>query len=463
MDACLGALPPAGPGQRPGLTLNALALGRRRRYAGAMAVDDTIFAVASGAGRAAVAVLRMSGPLCGEAVCRLTSRAPPPPRRASLRALRDHNGALLDEALVLWMPGPASYTGEDTAEFQLHAGPAVLDGVAAALVAVGARPAAAGEFTRRAFLNGRMSLTQAEAVADLIAAETKAQRVQALRQMEGALGRLFEDWARRLRQLLAGQEAMIDFPDDTQEAAPDHADVIALRHEIEAELADDRRGERLREGLFFVVSGPPNVGKSSLINVLIGRDAAIVAPSPGTTRDVLEVRAVFGGVPVLLQDTAGLRETEDLVEAEGVRRARARAAEADLVLSLAEASAWTEPPSGASHILPIASKIDLAPTPPGTIGVSATTGAGLAALRARLDVEAHRLTAAGGPPPLTRARHRVACLRAVAHLAAAEQILPAELRAEELRLAMLALGEVTGRVGVEDVLDSVFSQFCIGK
>ena len=309
---------------------------------------DTIFAVASGAGHAAIAVMRISGPASRAVLAALCGRVPPP-RRASLRRLRDADGAELDQAMVVWLPGPASYTGEDSAELFLHGGRAVLHGVAEALVALGARPAEAGEFTRRAFLNGRMDLTEAEAVHDLIAAETAAQRRQALRQLDGALGTIYRGWADRLRLLLAQQEALIDFPDEDLPPEVEAAvleELAALQGEMAAHLDDGRRGERLREGLVFAVTGRPNVGKSSLVNALAERDVAIVSAVPGTTRDALETRVVLGGVPVTLVDTAGLRESADAIEAEGVRRARARAAEADLVLVV------TEPGGGGSDRLP---------------------------------------------------------------------------------------------------------------
>jgi tRNA modification GTPase len=261
--------------------------------------------------------------------------------------------------------------------------------------------------------------------------------------------------------LLAEQEAVIDFPDEAIDAGnAEGTSVLRLVGEIEAQLADERCGERLRTGLHIAISGPPNVGKSSLVNALAGRDAAIVSSQPGTTRDVIEARAIFGGVPVVLLDTAGLRDSDDPVESEGIRRARTRIADADLVLSVTEAGSNDLPAANAIHV---ASKIDLACGPAGAIGVSVVTGAGLAALRERLDSEARRLTQRAGPPPLTQARHRAACLAAVVHLREATAAPAAELRAEELRLAMRALGRVTGKIGVEDVLDSVFSQFCIGK
>jgi tRNA modification GTPase len=381
--------------------------------------------------------------------------------------LRDGDGAVLDLGMVLWMPGPGSYTGEDSAELYLHGGHAVLEGVADALVVLGARPAAPGEFTRRAFLNGRMDLTTAEAVHDLVAAETAEQRRQALRQLDGALGAVYHGWAERLRMLLAQQEALIDFPD---EDLPDHveaavvAELDALAGDMAATLADGRRGERLREGLVFAVVGPPNVGKSSLINALAERDISIVSPLPGTTRDALEARVVLGGVPVTLVDTAGLREAADTIEAEGVRRARARAAEADLVIAVVEAAGRAFDGGFEGRVLQVANKVDLGgPVPFGAVGISVLTGEGLDALRCRLAEEARALTESGGPPPLTRARHRVALQEASALLAESRESDWPELRAESLRLALRALGRVTGEVASEEILELIFSQFCIGK
>jgi tRNA modification GTPase len=422
---------------------------------------DTIFAVASGAGYAAIAVMRISGPASRSALAALCGRVPPS-RRSSLRRLRDCDGAELDQAMVVWLPGPGSYTGEDSFEVFLHGGRAVVDGVAEALVRLGARPAEAGEFTRRAFLNGRMDLTEAEAVHDLVAAETAAQRRQALRQLDGALGTIYRGWTDRLRVLLAQQEALIDFPDEDlppEVEAAVLAELAALQGEVAAHLDDGRRGERLREGLVFAVTGRPNVGKSSLVNALAGRDVAIVSATPGTTRDALEARVVLGGVPVTLVDTAGLRESTDAVEAEGVRRARARAAEADLVLVVTAPGEEEATP----HLL-VVNKLDLGGVAPtDAIGVSALTGEGLDTLRARLGEAARSLTQSAGPPPLTQARHRAALQEAAARLADAGITELPELRAEDLRLALRALGRITGSVGVEDILDTLFARFCIGK
>jgi tRNA modification GTPase len=431
-----------------------------------MASDhDTIFALASGVGRAAIAVLRLSGPNTGTVMKRLCDSCPPP-RRAAVRALRGDDAALLDRAIVLWLPGPQNYTGEDGAELHVHGGAAVIEGVSSALVAAGARPAEPGEFTRRAFLHGRMDLLQAEAVADLIEAETASQLRQALRQLDGEAGAMYAEWTARLTRLLAQQEALIDFPDE--DLPPEiEADLltqlVALRSDIGRHLDDGRRGERLREGLVFAVAGAPNVGKSTLINALAGRDVAIVSARPGTTRDVLEARVVLGGVPVTLLDTAGLRDTDEPVEAEGVRRARARAAAADLVIELDDGTfAAPQPPVG-GRVLHVASKLDLRTEATADIAVSAKTGAGMAALRQRLEAVAADLVVGQGPAVLTRARHRAALAAASRALDAARAATLPELRGEDLRTALLELGRITGRVGAEDVLDQVFGQFCIGK
>jgi tRNA modification GTPase len=439
--------------------------------------DTTIFAPMTAVGRSAVTALRLSGPGTRATMERLCG-ACPPPRQASLRRLRDGAGELLDQAVVLWLPGPATYTGEDVAELHLHGGRAVLEGVAEALLADGLRLAEPGEFSRRAFLNGRMDLVQAEAVGDLVAAETAGQRRQALRQMEGALGRIYEAWADRLTGVLAHQEALIDFPDE--DLPPEiettlAAEVRALAAEMSAHLADRGRGEKLREGLVFVVQGPPNVGKSTLVNALAGRDVAIVSPHAGTTRDALEVSLVLGDAPVTLIDTAGLRATSDPVEAEGVRRARAKAAKADLVLSLVSADQAEAAPedllphpdemeAGAPARILIATKIDLAAAPAAAdLAVCALSGAGMAALRDRLAAFAREATAQNGPPPLTRQRHRALVSEACAQLSIAVGESEPELRAEALRLALGSLGGITGRVGVEALLDRVFGDFCIGK
>jgi tRNA modification GTPase len=419
---------------------------------------DTIFAVASGIGRAAVTLLRISGAGAGAVLDGLCRR--PAPRIAAVRALR--HGEVLDRALVLWLPGPGSYTGEDSAELHLHGGRAVLSAVSDALVRLGARPAEAGEFTRRAFLNGRMDLVEAEAVADLIDAETTAQRAQALRQMEGGLGDILRGWAERLTRLLAQQEALIDFPDEDLPPEVEEqmlAEIAGMLAEISGMLDDGRRGEKLRDGLVFAVVGPPNAGKSTLVNALAARDVAIVSEQPGTTRDVLEVRLDLDGVLVTLLDTAGLREAGDAIEAEGIRRARARMADADLVVQVADDGVFDA--IDAAKILRVHTKADLQHLD--GLAVSAATGVGMDALRDALAAAAQRMTQAAGPPPLTRARHRAALSEAAARLDAALTVALPELRGEDLRMALRAIGRITGIVGVEDILDQVFRQFCIGK
>ncbi|NPD69376.1 tRNA uridine-5-carboxymethylaminomethyl(34) synthesis GTPase MnmE [Lichenicola cladoniae] len=426
--------------------------------------DATIFARATGSGRAAIAVIRISGASSGHILKRLAGDVPAP-RRAVVRALHAsaHGGDLLDRALVLWFPGPGSYTGEDSAELHLHAGPAVIEAVSDALVALGARPAEPGEFTRRAFSNGRLDLLEAEGIADLIEAETQSQRRQALRQADGALSRLYHGWAERLRYLLAHQEALIDFPDEDlppEIEAGLVSDLGRLLDDMLAHLAQGEQAQRIRSGLVVAVVGPPNVGKSSLVNRLAGRDAAMVSEWAGTTRDAIEVRLMLGGVPVTLVDTAGLRETLDPLEAEGVRRARLHASHADLVI---EVAAGTLPADAGTSRLQVWNKVDLAQAPAGWIGVSAKTGDGIDRLEAELIREVVRLTDTGVAPPMTRARHRAGIDEAVGHLQAAQQLALPELRGEASRLAMQALGRLTGAIGVEDLLDSVFGQFCIGK
>jgi tRNA modification GTPase len=438
--------------------------------------DDTIFAPMTALGRSAVTALRLSGRGARAALETLCGGCPPA-RRTSLRRLRDGQGELLDQAIVIWLPGPATYTGEDVAEFHLHGGRAVLEGVADALLDLGLRPAEPGEFSRRAFLNGRLDLVQAEGISDLVAAETAGQRRQALRQMDGALGRTYEVWADRLSRVLAHQEALIDFPDEDLPPAVEAAltaEVAAIAAAVDGHLADGGRGEKMREGLVFVVQGPPNVGKSTLVNALTGRDVAIVSPSAGTTRDALEVSVVLGDVPVTLIDTAGLREASDPVEAEGVRRARARAAQADLVIRLVSAEGSSgglsgdaddgAPGGGAPMELVIGTKSDLGPVASSVdLAVSARSGNGMRALRDRLAAIAVEATAQSGPPPLTRQRHRALLNETLSELREASLASEPELRAEALRLALAALGGITGKVGVEALLDRIFGDFCIGK
>lgn len=427
---------------------------------------DTIFALASGAGRAAVAVMRVSGVGAGGVLAALAGGLPAP-RMTSLRRLR-HGGEVLDQALVLWFPGPASYTGEDCAELHLHGGPAVVAAVADALAALGARPAEPGEFTRRAFSHGKLDLTAAEGIADLIAADTEAQRRQALRQAEGGLARRQAEWAARLARLLARQEAFIEFEDEDLPAGLDDAvarEAAALRAELAAEIAGAARAETLREGLRIAILGAPNAGKSSLLNALLGREAAITSPQAGTTRDVVEARMIIAGVPVVLADTAGLRETGDAIEAEGVRRARAQASSAELVLAVFAADAAADAETLAlveAGAIAVVNKADLMVPELAGLVVSARTGEGLPAMRAALEEAVRARAGLADHVGLTRPRHRAALAATVAALDGLDVPLP-ELRAEALRGALRALGRLTGTVGVEAVLDLVFSEFCIGK
>jgi tRNA modification GTPase len=434
--------------------------------------DDTIFAAASGFGRAAVAVVRISGPET-RAILDSLAGGVPPPRRLSLRTLRDSRGEALDEALVAWMPAPHSFTGEDQAELHIHGGLAVRQAVLGALSRIeGCRLAEAGEFTRRAFLNGRMDLSRVEGLADLIQAETEAQRRQALRQLEGSLGGLVERWREDLIQALALLEAALDFSDEGDVAGPLEAEATmiatATAAQIDAAIADAGRGERLRDGFTVVLAGPPNAGKSTLLNALARRDVAIVSDVPGTTRDAIEVRCDLGGLPVTLVDTAGLREAAEAVERDGIARTRAHAAAADLVM-------WLVAPDGPAHNsamphdvavgLRLGTKADLGRAYPDDVdmAVSARTGEGIPDLLAELRARAE--TALGhGDAVVTRERHRRALERAGEALGRVRPgRLETELVAEDVRLALRALGEITGRVDVEDVLDRLFATFCIGK
>ena len=435
--------------------------------------STTVFALSTARGRSAIAVFRVSGPAAGAALERLTGRALPEPRRAVRVGIRDPGtGEEIDDGLALWFPGPASYTGEDVAELHVHGGRAVIEAVGLALGRLGLDPAGPGDFTRRAFAAGKLDLTQVEAIADLVDAETEAQRRQARRQAGGALAELYEGWRGELIGALAHLEAYIDFPDE--DLPPDGEAAIAgavdaLARDVARHLADARRGERLRDGVQVAVIGPPNVGKSSLVNALARREVAIVAPEAGTTRDAIEVHLDLGGLPATVIDTAGLRAAAGAVEEEGIRRARARADDADLRLVMLDARTPVPDPALARLIdedaLLVLNKTDLraAPPPAGAIAVSVRTGQGMDALIARLaDCVAARAASGAAPAP-TRLRHRLALDSCLAALERARSQTVAELRAEDLRAAAAALGRLTGRVGVEDVLDAIFRDFCIGK
>jgi tRNA modification GTPase len=438
--------------------------------------SQTIFAPASAVGKAGVTIFRISGAEATQAVTRLcVPRELPAPRLATLRDIKDLNsGEVIDHALILYFPAPHSFTGEDVIELHTHGGRAVTNAVIAALRALPHfRLAEAGEFTRRAFENGKMDLTEAEAIADLVHAETEAQRKQALRQMDGALGKLYEDWRHRLSHSLAYVEAAIDFSDEElpeDMIEKQSAALRILRDEILNHLNDNHRGERLREGFSIAILGPPNAGKSSLLNALARREAAIVSPTAGTTRDVIEVHLDIGGYPVILADTAGLRAANDSIESEGVRRAHLRAADADLKLIVLDGTS-SSPDEFVRDLIDantivVLNKSDIANvanTKKDSLPISALTGSGIDDLLQKLAQEiAHRFDATSAPP-LTRARHRAALEECVENLARALQAQQVDMCAEDIRLAMRALGRITGRIDVEDLLDIIFRDFCIGK
>ncbi|XP_049443650.1 tRNA modification GTPase GTPBP3, mitochondrial isoform X3 [Epinephelus fuscoguttatus] len=471
---------------------------------------ETIFALSSGHGRCGVAVIRASGPASATALRCMAglTRSLPPPRTALLRSITDpQSKEVLDRGLVLWFPAPHSFTGEDSVEFHIHGGPAVITAVLQALGSVpGMRPAEAGEFTRRAFQAGKLGLTEVEGLGDLIHAETEAQRRQALRQMSGELGRLYQDWSHRLKRCLAHVEAFIDFSEDEliEDGVLNQVDrsVCDLQAEMESHLKDERRGERLRSGVQVVIAGATNAGKSSLLNTLCQRPAAIVSPIAGTTRDIVETALDIGGFPVLLSDTAGLRESPDVVEREGVRRARERVQQADLTLVVVDSSQlpsdaqkaadflqWylrsvlpTEEQPETDRFLLVLNKTDLLPQeqrlklngelmrvsglPPVCL-ISCHTNDGLQDFLTVLHSSVKTLCGdpLSGAPTLTQARHRAhlqQCFTALAQYQRYRDI-DLALAAEGVRLALTSLGRITGRVGAEEILDIIFKDFCIGK
>lgn len=445
-----------------------------------MADSKTIYALSSGRPPVAVAVVRISGPRAGDALKILAGKIPEP-RRAAFARIRDpQSGEIIDEALTLFFPAPKSETGEDTAEIQLHGGRAVIAALFAALARMDdVRLAEPGEFTRRAFENGKLDLTAIEGLADLIYADTDAQRRQALRQLQGLLGKRADGWRTRLIEAQALAEAGIDFSDEADVASSVTAQALAaataLQGEIAEALSDAVRGERLREGLVVAIAGPPNAGKSTLLNRIARREASIVSPFAGTTRDVIEVHLDLGGYPVTLLDTAGIRETNDPVEREGVARAKARAQAADLVLWVVDASSpETPPPVAAANAIIVRNKIDVVrsmadlasrPLPQARIfDTSSTTGEGVDALLGAVTAIAADTLGSREPALVTRERQRLLLQEAHdALMRAAREATREDIFAEELRLAARALGRLTGRVDVEDILDVIFRDFCIGK
>lgn len=430
----------------------------------------SIFAPGTGPGRAAIAVIRLSGPAIPDLLVAMTG-ALPSPRLARLATLRDPaTGEALDQGLALFFPAPHSATGEDYAELHIHGGPAVINRLLTALARrPGLRPAEAGEFARRGFANGKIDLSQAEALADLVEAQTEAQRRQALRVAGGALRRQVEGWRSALIEALALVEAELDFSDEADVGAFDRgrldAAIAPVRAEMCAALRQAPASERLRDGFLTMIMGPPNAGKSTLLNALARRDLAIVSPTPGTTRDMIEAHLDIEGLPVTFVDTAGLREAADEIERIGVDRVLARVETADLALWLSPGgeAAPAAIPAGVETVK-VSTKSDLIPPPEGWRGVSASSGAGLEALLGEIATRAKARMGDGASSLLIRERHRTAVTAAVAALEDAvsgEKDL--EFVAEDLRSATRALGRIVGAVDVEHVLDAVFSRFCIGK
>lgn len=439
---------------------------------------DTIFALSSGRLPAAIAVVRISGIKARVGLETFGVKLPEPRKAARAQLIDPDSRETIDDALALWFPAPRSETGEDVVELHLHGSRAVLAKVFSVLGGIpGFRPAEAGEFTKRAVLNGKMDLANAEGLGDLISAETEVQRRQAMHQYQGALSRKVEAWRAQLIEAMALIEANLDFSDEADVPgnllAPAARVASEMKSEIDAALTDARRGERLREGFSVAIAGAPNAGKSTLLNALADREVAIVSDIPGTTRDVIEVALDLNGVPVVLVDTAGIRESDDPIEREGVRRAMERAQSADLVLLL-------EPVNGPSICLPaqpgqtlwrIRTKSDLIDSDSkqslsqkDSLSISTKSGEGIDELLKRLAKEAERF--AGEPALVTRERQRIALKEASERISSALTLTKAgqeELFAEELRLAARSLGRITGRVDVEDVLDKIFSSFCIGK
>jgi len=441
--------------------------------------DQTIFALSSGRTPSAIAIVRVSGREAAAALQSLAGKIPAQ-RRATRVMLRGADSQPIDDAVALWFPAPRSATGEDVAEFHVHGGRAVLAALFAALSAISnIRPAEPGEFTRRAFENGKLDLTEAEGLDDLIHADTDRQRRQALRQLQGLLGDKARDWRARIIAAQALIEAGIDFSDEgdvpAELAEPALASIKTLLGEIQQVLGAQGRGERLREGLVVAIAGPPNVGKSTLMNQLARREVAIVSPHAGTTRDVIEVQLDLDGYPVTMIDTAGIRDTDDPVEREGVRRARARATAADLVLWLSDADDHGPfPDQGSTPVWAVRNKIDLEPIaslsddadrPLAEFRISAARGDGLAELITAIIVLAEGFFGAQDGGLIARERQRTLLEDAAASLQRSMTVIGQgeELAAEELRRASYCLGRLLGRVDVEDILDAIFREFCIGK
>lgn len=436
-------------------------------------MTDTIFALSTGSYRSAIAVIRVSGPKAVESFRLLTSKKNFTPRQGMVVTLADPaTRQMLDfRALVIVYPGPASFTGEDTVEFNVHGGRAVIEGMLRALSQIPAcRAAEPGEFTKRAFQNGKLDLTEAEAIADLIDAETEMQKMQAIGQAHGALFQLYSKWGDILSTVLAHQEADIEFPEDDLPGGLTLAlqpQIETLRSEIYEHLDDNRRGERLRNGIRIAIIGAPNAGKSSLMNTLARRNVAIVSEEAGTTRDVIEVHLDLGGYPVILADTAGLRETDNNIEAEGIRRAQTAARDADLKIALFDGTLAEQDADTMKLVdentLVVFTKADIAKRQAAGVQVSSSTGDGIDGLLKQITAAVAQVFKSKPGPVLTRERHRAALTDTAHALDRCLSTQAPELAAEDLRLALRALGSITGRVHVEDLLDKIFRDFCIGK
>lgn len=432
-------------------------------------LTDTIYALSSGHGMGGVAVIRVSGSAVLSVVEKLTGLHNPRARYAYYATIKNGN-QVLDHALVLYFKAPHSFTGEDVVEFHVHGGRAVIDSVFKALSECAhCRPAEHGEFSRRAVINGKMDLTAAEGMMDLIEATTDRQQAQALTQMDGALDRLYEEWRAHLTHDMAYLEAFIDFPEE--EIPPEKMGIIdtgirALIEKIKKHLNDNNRGQKLRDGFQIAIIGTPNAGKSSLMNELTNRQTAIVSQTAGTTRDVVEAYLNIDGFPVILADTAGLRETEESIEAEGIRRAVKKAEEADLVIYLIDptnAVSFTLPDSiRPEKLLTVYSKADLKKVD-GALSISTKTRAGLEALHQKIKTILSEQMGKSGTGVITRERYRVALQDCVRSLNQAVQQTELELKAEDLRMAARALARITGRIETDDLLDVIFRDFCIGK
>ena len=432
--------------------------------------QDTIYALASGLGTAGVAVIRISGGECINIIKKLTKIKKPIPNKAYFSPI-SFNNAILDKAIVLYFKAPHSFTGEDVLELQIHGGRAVIQSVCQALSTFdNCRPAERGEFSRRAVINGKMDLTEAEGLLDLIHAETEQQRRQAFAQMDGNLSKLYESWRAQLVHHLAYTEAFIDFPEEDipeEKELAINTDIQNLIQQIQRHLDDEHKGEKLRDGFQIAIIGAPNVGKSSLINALTHKEVAIVSQIAGTTRDIVEAHLDVNGFPVILADTAGLRDSAEQIEAEGIKRAVKKAEQADLILFVQDATAKQEQNIPKSllkkKIITIWNKKDLINTTKMKDGyfLSAKTGSGIGALWD--EIKQILLSSATNGAVITRERYRVALKECVSSLKSALQAQALELKAEDLRLAARALGRITGRIDVDELLDVIFRDFCIGK